>query len=365
MTERTIKKLLGVMCLAVMAGILGAGLWPFHAPRNEVTWIAGGNGLRFAYPGTIVSDAEFQAVAAPEAACSIEVWAQPSLLNDSNTLFAFHTAQYPRQLEIRQSLTDLKVIRNSPFGEWSFYVANAFRSLRPVFITIDSGPSGTAVYIDGILVRTVRGSRISGADCTGRLVVGTSPTGNDPWTGTLLGLAIYGRELTGAQVVSHYETWTHKGQPAVDPRDNCTALYLFNERDGRVIHNQAGPGPSLIIPETYRIEDQTFLMAFWKGFDPADIIENIAAFIPLGFLFCAYLSLGSVKRAAVIATVLGGLISLIIEVLQFHLPTRQSDSTDILTDTLGTWLGVILFRYAERSLAKQDCASQTALRRGR
>ena len=30
------KKVLGVLCAAALVGILTAGLWPFHAPKNEV-----------------------------------------------------------------------------------------------------------------------------------------------------------------------------------------------------------------------------------------------------------------------------------------------------------------------------------------
>ena len=34
-------KLLRVACGLVLGGLLVAGLWPFHSPRNQVTWVAG------------------------------------------------------------------------------------------------------------------------------------------------------------------------------------------------------------------------------------------------------------------------------------------------------------------------------------
>jgi len=41
------KKALEVLCGSVLVAILTAGLWPFHAPKNEVRWLSDGNGLHF------------------------------------------------------------------------------------------------------------------------------------------------------------------------------------------------------------------------------------------------------------------------------------------------------------------------------
>ena len=86
----------------------------------------------------------------------------------------------------------------------------------------------------------------------------------------------------------------------------------------------------------------------WEEFKPnwgyyEDLLINIGGFVPLGFFFCAYFS--SVRRLdrVVLATiVLGGVVSLVIEVLQAFLPTRDSGMTDIITNTLGSAIGAIL-----------------------
>ena len=69
------KALLGAICIAVLCGILVAGLWPFHSPRNEVTWLRG-KWSSIRRPGTIMSSGEFQPPVPPESSCSIEVWVQ-------------------------------------------------------------------------------------------------------------------------------------------------------------------------------------------------------------------------------------------------------------------------------------------------
>jgi glycopeptide antibiotics resistance protein len=51
-----------------------------------------------------------------------------------------------------------------------------------------------------------------------------------------------------------------------------------------------------------------------------------------------------VKRVTAITVLVGFLVSLTIETLQAYLPTRDSDLTDVMTNTLGTWLGAMLYQ---------------------
>jgi glycopeptide antibiotics resistance protein len=60
---------------------------------------------------------------------------------------------------------------------------------------------------------------------------------------------------------------------------------------------------------------------------------------------CAYLSSEpSRSRPAFLAVFLGALFSLVIELLQFYVPIRSSNVSDIITNSFGTFLGVLLFR---------------------
>ena len=142
-----------------------------------------------------------------------------------------------------------------------------------------------------------------------------------------------------------------KGQsPEVINRDQPAALYTFEERAGDVVHNQIASGPDLTIPESFHIPYKPLLKAPWKEFYLnqsylQDVLVNIAGFIPFGFFFCMYFSSGPASRRTVAATIiLGAVFSLTIEVLQVYIPMRDSGTTDILTNTLGTTIGAMLYR---------------------
>jgi hypothetical protein len=349
-------KLLGVACALLLGGLLVAGLWPFHSPRNQVTWVAGGNGLHFGSHGTILSSGNFKATSAHgNDPCSVEVWLAPDFTAGGGTFFAFYAPGSPRQFSLQQSISDLALrvdIRDGRYRTRTtrFYVGDIFRRGKPLFITVASNGGRTSVYIDGELVGTAPKFPLSERDFEGELVIANWPIKDDSWSGLMQGLAIYDQELSSAQVIRHYKTWMEKGRPDASANEGAVALYLFDERAGRVIHNQVRLGPDLYIPERYLVLDQAFLEPFWEEFHPGwgywnDILINIAGFIPFGFLFCAYLSsAGWTKRPALVTILLGFMVSLTIESVQAFLPTRDSGTTDLMTNTLGTCLGVWLYR---------------------
>jgi len=347
--------ILGVVCVCVLCGILVLGLWPFHHPKNEVTWAGNGNGLNFGDHGTVLSSGTFGMPSRQDAAfCSLEIWVEPDQPWNSNTLLAFYTPEKHGQFSLRQSNGDLELQTNVKTQHRRsqtarLYVDNVFPHRKEVFITVTSGEQQTAIYLNGAFTKTSRDFPLSCSDFTGRLVVGTSPVVNDSWSGRLRGLAIYDEELTAAQVFRHYETWTKAGRPDIAENERPVGLYLFDERAGKVVHNQVEPRLDLVIPEDYQIVDEKFLEPFWREFDASwgywkNVLINIVGFVPLGFFFCAYFSsVRQTKRAALAATVLGAAVSLTIEVLQAYLPTRDSGTTDIITNTLGTSLGAMLY----------------------
>ncbi len=355
-TESAKKKigarLSGLLCLVVLGGILGAGLWPFRRPLNAITWLNGQNGLRLAGRSTLWSSGSFQTAGQPDdESRTLELWVQPGLARASSTILAFSSPENSGQLSASQyhSLFILqREIRGDQHRNATVGIEGVFRQAVPVFITVTSGPQVTAIYVDGGLNRKFPGTRLS-KDFAGQLVIGTSLVNDVTWSGQLRGIAIYGQELTPAQVREHYETWTTQGRPELSDDERVIALYLFSDRAGKVVHNAVPGGIDLYIPERYALVHQTFLKPFWKEYEPrwsylSDIAVNIAGLIPLGFVFCAYWSsVRPIKHAILMTTLLGLAVSLTIEVLQSYLPTRDSGTTDLITNTLGAFLGAKLY----------------------
>jgi VanZ family protein len=344
------RRIPGLVCAAVLCGILVAGLVPFKRPRNAVTWLGNENGLRFGTYATILSSGAFPA-AQDESSCSLEIWLQPGAASATNTILAFSTPENPLQFVVHQYRSSLilkRQIQDEQYRTQTIGIDGVFRQIKAVFVTLTSGAQKTSMYVDGTLAKSFPEFRL-GKDCMGELVVGTSPVGNDRWSGHLLGLAIYQAELTPAQILQHFGSWTTQGRPEISENEHATAVYLFDERTGNVVHNSVRPGIDLSIPERYSLLHERFLEPFWKEYKPgrsywSDIVINIAGFIPLGFFFCAYWSsVRPIKHAVLTTVVLGFAVSLTIEVLQWLLPTRSSGTTDLFTNTLGTLLGVQLY----------------------
>ena len=349
---------LRAICGCVLLAILVAGLWPFHAPRNEVSWLSG-NGLLFGKHGSIISASPIEVDGAQaDRSCSLEIWLEPHPVHSEGTVLAFYQpAGKVVSFAVRQWRNGLVLEREGDGHSWkgSIYVADVFRGAKPVFFTISSGQTGTAIYADARLVRKSLDFNLASQDLSGEFIVGNSPLTAYNWTGSVKGLAIYDRKLSPIEVSQNYANWT-AGWPAAESQSGRTdtpksegvvARYLFNEGKGNVVHNQIDSAASLVIPERFFILHQLFLEPPWDEFRPGwhywkNVGINVAGFIPLGFFFQAYFStIGRLKRAIWLTIALGFAVSLTIELLQAFLPTRDSGMTDLITNTFGTALGTM------------------------
>ena len=351
-------KLLLLTCVLALAGMLVIGLWPFRSPRNQVTWLSDGNGLQIRRHGMILSSGRFRDTDnSPDSPCSLEIWSEPARTWDSASLLSFYAPERHRQFSLLQSTTDLRL--QSDILEEHFQtltsrldVPDVFWQGKSAFVTITAKGGQTSVYLNGAPVTTAANFPISSRDFAGKLIIGNSPRAGDNWRGQVRGLAVYDDALAPAQIRQDFETWLRKGRPDISGTDRPAALYLFNEHAGNVIHNQVPGGTDLYIPDHYEVVDQAFLRPFWVEYYPAwgywksVVLLNVVGFMPLGFLFCAYFSLsGRIRRPALATILLGFTVSLTIECLQSFLPTRDSGTTDLITNTLGTCIGVWIYRW--------------------
>jgi VanZ family protein len=350
----------------IMCIILVAGLWPFHAPRNHVDWLPNGDGLHLGrYAGLLSADV-FQPGANDDASGSVEIWLQTDVPQSTHTILAFDSSNPPgTSFSLHQNKDRLRVERRNLGNDgvlrsaW-FEVGQVFREKNTVFVAVTLAKQETSIYLNGVLVKSAPMLGIASKSLSGRLVLGNSPRGNDNWSGVIRGLAIYPRQLSRAQVAQHYESWTRSLRPALAQDDSPAALFLFKEGQGNTVRNEIDSATSLTIPERYFVLHPTFLASPQRDYHPSwsyweDVAINVAGFVPLGAWTAAYFSsVKVVSRPAILAICAGFVTSFVIEVSQAFLPTRSSGMTDLITNTLGTAIGVMLCRWSvvQRWLAK-------------
>jgi VanZ like family/Concanavalin A-like lectin/glucanases superfamily len=341
---------LATALLGALAIILVAGLWPFNPlPANHVTWLKEGNGLEFGRDAILLSSSRLDFTGPNWSSISMEIWLQPSGNRGVTTFFSIYTPENPKQLRLMQYQNVLLLRRERKGGSEPIAIGvdKAFFPNTSLFATITSGPKGCSIYLNGKLAREFRGCFLTGRDLSGQLIIGTSPFEQRSWHGEWKGLAIYGAELSPADVLTHYEKWISGRQAEPAYESAPMALFDFHERAGDTIHELRGVAPNLMIPKHYSVPHKPMLQRPWDEFHPdrayaADVALNIAGFVPLGFLLSTFLRYATrSKRPVLTAILIGALISLTIEVLQIYIPPRSSDMTDVITNTLGTALGAV------------------------
>jgi VanZ family protein len=336
--------------MLILSVILAAGLWPFLPPRNDVAWVGDRNGIRFGGHGVIcASGPQPPAGWAANGPCSLEIWLQPGKTSQLGTIVAFYSPTAPTEFSLFQERSSLgfRLHNQKNLDGPHFYdsLGGVFGSGESVFLTMTSNSRTTAVYLDGVLVKTMPEFPLVLRNLQGELDSGTA-WADAGWAGQLLGIAAYGRALTPEEAVRHYETWTRSGRPESLAGAGNVWLYLFEEHRGRVIHEALGAGADLNMPERYANLHPRFLPALRPRLsDWSDVLLNIAAFVPFGFFFCACFSpTRPAVLPALITVLLGMSISLGMEVVQAYIPGRTSSLIDLVTNTLGASVGVCLYQ---------------------
>lgn len=351
-----IRQVAGAICAGILVIILLAGLWPFRAPANQVAWISGENGIEFGPRGVAASTGEF--IAPSHDVFTLELVLLPARAAGSGTILAIDDSSEPKNdFALRQIETGLAIQRpvRSGRGRLWWSTGNVFTRGRTVVLSIIHSESADLLYVDGKFASRREDFGLNGGDLQGRLILGSSARG-DNWSGRIIGLALYEEALTPSEVAQHCAGWYQHLTPGAEGRPSPAALYLFDERTGDLVHDRIGGRPSLVIRSRYFLVRPGFLVPVWDAYQSrwdgwrtrsywSDVCVNIAGFVPFGFFFAAWLSMNSVtQRPRLLAFILGLTVSLAIESAQHFLPTRDSSMTDWVTNTIGTAIGVGLWR---------------------
>ena len=235
---------------------------------------------------------------------------------------------------------------------------------RSVFVTLASSPRGTTLYVDGARAEEFPGFPLFDDLPEGRsvLVVGNSAIGKSWWNGDLLGLALYNRVLTDLEVRQNYSRWVKKDYRSLKNGSGLIGLYPFSEGKGEWARNMVSEAHSLYLPSVFHPLQKIALK--WpskaefkrRGFYQ-DMAVNILGFIPLGFFLTLWLLRFTRLPAAgagSLILLLGTLTSLGVELTQVYLPSRDSSAGDLVFNTLGTLIGILLLQLAVRRIERKN-----------
>ena len=359
----SLKCLVGVS-VAILFGILIFGLIPkdFHF-SNGVNWIKDQAGIRFskygiAYTHPFIELVEGE-ISEPNS-FSIEIALKPESYDEKgfNFILALHSGENSHQLLMGQYLSWIILMNGDDYDHKRrtkrIAVNTALPSPTARFVTITTGKEGTQVYLNGQRVRTKKNLTLKIPNGRkARLMIGNSTNGRNSWQGDVYGLAFYGHTLTAQDAARHFNRWFQDQNFSFAKKDKPFVLYFFDEKEGLRALDHSGGNHHLEIPSKMQILEREILSPTWSLFKLnrsfiKDFVLNLVGFIPFGFILSATLfKLGGTfeKNNVLITVVLCFTLSLIIEILQAWIPSRSSHMLDLILNTLGAFMGTIIYRF--------------------
>lgn len=361
------------LTLAVLTLTLFFGLDPKGFQYvNNVSWLADRSGIRMGKYGIVYGDYVFESsdrILQKPDDLSFEIALRPDRIDDRNFKFVlvFHDGSDFRQLLVGQWRSSVIVMNGDDYDGRrrikKLGVSDALSPQHARLVTITTGREGTRIYLDGKAAAASKDLFLRLPDGKGsvRLVVGNSVYGHHNWNGDIFGLAIYETALSDAVVKSHAEKWTAEHNFAFARESSPRALYLFDGEKGQFAQDQAGGTGDLEIPQRFIILKKEMLMAPWREIRLnssffRDVFLNIAGFMPLGFLLSTMSAGlgGAVRRHGPMLTItVCFVLSLSIETAQAWMPSRSSQTLDLLMNTLGAFWGAAAYRVFNTAIKTQ------------
>lgn len=229
---------------------------------------------------------------------------------------------------------------------------------KPLLLTLTSDFRGSKLYLNGERMNA-RSDFEQTLPIHGRLVLGNSVYGKQPWTGTIRNLAFHRQALDPAVVARRASQWLDGRQTGPDmadwqPGGNIPALpptpwllYTMEGLDPDKEPEFTGTGHDLSFPPLTTFLERIFLSrdldeSLLDTLTSRDALLNYFGFIPFGWVLAGLLARKRHRSGIFIilaVTALGCSLSLGIEFVQTWMPPRSSSLVDLLLNTAGSSVG--------------------------
>lgn len=353
---------LGVLMIILVAGLDPKG-YHFH---NDVTRLADGPGLHFgrfgrAHTGPFMTPDQADKLNA--AGFTIEaVTTLTNLDNGSFRLLAtFHSGDDGSQLLIGQWRQFLVVMNGDDYDHTRKFPRLTAEipatNLHPTLLTITTGPAGTRLYLDGKRTAFNRHLHLimPSSPEPARLTLGASIHASNPWQGDIRGFGLVAGALSREEVSADFDRWKEQNDFSNAADERPLLLYRFTDRGTGSIRNEGSLAAPLFIPTGLWAIGRRALApldqhANHSRSDLEDSIVNLLGFIPFGITLALVLRPFFNRRRMVIfaVTLTGFLLSLVIELTQAWIPSRDSSLHDLLLNTIGGFLGALCIEFLHR-----------------
>ncbi|MGA1871752.1 MAG: VanZ family protein [bacterium] len=355
------------VCIVIVIGILILGLHPKDfSNANNTRWILQPNGISFGKYGMAYTDPSIELFPSDisnnskNAGFSIEMALKSAHCHDTDfsIILSLHNGDDKTQFIIGQWREWIIVMNGDDYAHKRktkrISVNTASLCSKILFITLISDKDSTKFYMEGQLMSEKKSFSLKMPDGTrkARLIIGNSIYGRQSWRGDIYGLALYDYILTKDQIIGHYTQWSDERNFSFAQMENPYTLYLFEKTNSTRFIDYGYGKNHLHIPKSTKVFKCQILTSPFhyltvNGNFIEDSILNLFGFVPLGFfLMIAFMRFSNSHKTYGLFLVVsfGFLLSLFIECSQSMIPSRSSSLLDLILNTIGTLIGVLMYR---------------------
>jgi hypothetical protein len=331
----------GVYLVAYILVLLTACFQPFNFLQRNLVSRDPDGGLRFSDPAMIYTQS---AASGLEGLTDFTVLLHLSVENPSQSswIMSYGLDFDKTNFLVGTYLNQLVVEVHRGNRKLRAALSGALERNKPAWIGVVLTKDVLTLYVDGLKRESVRGNLGPGGSwhASYPLIVGSRSDGKYPWNGVVYRMAVLDYPAPPSAMLRP-DSLIRSSTPPAD--------FDFRAGGSDAVENRgyAETGP-LFIPDRFVPYERAVLMDIEELSMPlriwSDILMNVLAFVPIGF-FVAAVSWPRIRPVSILLLVLmfSFGLSLSIEVLQSFLPRRWSTFMDLLTNTTGGLLGVVLF----------------------